>query len=533
MSPMSPPGPEGDLVAVRPPAGRPVDGGKPGSGPSGTPPSAPPAAAPAALLPQMQYLADPLADQAIADILGPWPDLPEGLPAPRVLELHAGQVERVRIVNQLIGSWARNADLDDWAARARSQAQPPGARTDTATRLEIIARLDRFVQAARELPSWADPLRLHRAEQLFFEHGLLSCMLLFCSSLPECYVVPDISAVLQATGQLEDHTEHRIRSTAAMIFPVMMKGGLTTAEGAGVAQALKVRLIHATIRSLLMRGHPALLGGAAAGHADVPALTLPLEQRQWHHVLLAHGWRPGTHGLPCNQEELAYTLLTFSFVFLRSLRRLGVRWRGADEAAYLHAWNVAGHLLGIRSDLMAHSMEQAQAWFDLMQARGRAEPVTPDPRPPLGRALMLAMESAIPLRLLKPFPVLMTRWLCRRRTMRDLGLTDRQPWLSRLLFLLGMGLVRVIDWVARLVVPRFSIARLVGRVLGYHFMTRLLMKQTRPLKLPQPWLSEVKDMMLQWSDDPGAPAWLNAVEDRLTTPGPWRPLTPEGDPPAR
>jgi hypothetical protein len=60
-------------------------------------------------------------------------------------------------------------------------------------------------------------------------------------------------------------------------------------------------------------------------------------------------------------------------------------------------------------------------------------------------------------------------------------------------------------------------------VLGYHFMTRLLMNQTRPLQLPQPWLGQVEQMMDQWSDDPKAPRWLNALEDRLTTTGRWKP----------
>ena len=54
----------------------------------------------------------------------------------------------------------------------------------------------------------------------------------------------------------EAHTEHRIRQTAAMVFPVMMRGGLMSPGGTGVAQVLKVRLIHATIRHLVLRGTP-------------------------------------------------------------------------------------------------------------------------------------------------------------------------------------------------------------------------------------------------------------------------------------
>ena len=117
--------------------------------------------------------------------------------------------------------------------------------------------MQHYLREGQFLPPWADRAKIERAEVLFMDYGALSCTLLFCASLPECYVIPDLSAVLHAAGQLEQHTDYRIRSTAAMIFPVMMKGGLGQPDGSGVAQILKVRLIHATIRNLILRGAPA------------------------------------------------------------------------------------------------------------------------------------------------------------------------------------------------------------------------------------------------------------------------------------
>ena len=449
----------------------------------------------AALLSSMRLEADPLADQAVADILGPWDAERPGWDRLQ---------QRLGTVNRLIALWVHNADLVRWAPRAAQQAAGPDAQ---ATR-EIITRLEAFAQAARVLPPWADHQQLLRAEELFFADGFLSCVLLFCSSLPECYVAPNISMVLHSTGQLVERAEHRVRSTAAMIFPVMMAGGLSNDGGSGIAQTLKVRLIHATIRNLLLRGDPARASAAlraafgAAGSVEVPPLQRPPESRQWHEVLGAHGWRPAAHGLPINQEEMAYTLLTFSYVVLRSLRRLGVPWRPADEEAYLHTWNVTGHLLGIRGELMAETMDEARVLYEAMQARARATAVSPDPRPLLSRALMQTMQASIPLSLLKPFPVLMTGWLCGRRTMRELGLTQYQSLLSRLLFLLFMGLARTVDAVVHRVMPRFSIGRFVGRMLSYHLMTRLLMKQTEPLRLPQPWVAQVEEAMGRWFVSP-------------------------------
>lgn len=454
----------------------------------------------------MQRRADPLADQTVSDILGEWP---AGDAA-----LDAAQWRRLETVNRLIGEWTDNATLQGWQAR--------GDGVDAS----LARALDHYVQAAQALPPWADARKIERAEHLFMEHGALSCILLFCASLPECYVIPDLASVLHTSGQLEQNAEYRIRSTAAMIFPVMLHGGLGP-RGAGVAQVLKVRLIHATIRNLILRGSPqaAVQQLLTGGDGKLPALARqPLGGRQaMYQAFFARGWDLGSDGLPCNQEEQAYTLLTFSYVFLRSLTRLGIGLPPADEEAYLHAWNVVGHVLGIDRALMVETMSEGHALMDRMQARGRAEPVTPDPRPGLGRALMQTMENSLPWAIVKPFPQLMTRTLCGAATAKDLGLTQPVPWPSSLLFRAVLLLARALDAVVRLVMPRFSIVRMLTRALGYHFMSRVLMSQTRPLQLPTELLHQVDAVVHSWSDDPHAPAWLNRLEDRLTTRGSWSP----------
>ncbi len=460
-----------------------------------------------AALASMQQHADPLADDTIADILGPWPP---GMPAADAL-----QWKRISTVNRLFGEWTTNASINGWTATG------PGVDD------EMAAALQGYLAAGQALPDWADAGKIERAEKLFFDHGALSCILLFCASLPECYVIPDLSSVLHTAGQLEQHTEYRIRSTAAMIFPVMMHGGLTRSDGAGVAQILKVRLIHATIRNLIMRGKPEsavkdllaqvnIVGAGKLG--ELPGLP---DKPTMYQALFARGWDLANDGLPCNQEELAYTLLTFGYVFLRSMRRLGIGLKPRDEEAYLHAWNVVGHILGIKRELMVETMDQGKELMARMQARGRAEPVTPDPRPGLGRALMGTMEKALPWDIVKPFPQLMTRFLCGRATAGDLGLTQSVPWASALLFWGVLLAARVIDYLLRLVMPRFSIVRALTRVLGYHFMSQVLLSQTRPLQLPTELLNQVDGVMDSWSDDPHAPRWMNRLEDRLTKHGSW------------
>jgi len=446
-----------------------------------------------ALAADPRYRADPLADDAIARILC-------GCDGEQ-------RYDAIAIVNRELAAWTTNGVLDGW-------------RASPATPASIAAALEDFVAAARILPGWADPARIAGAEAVFVEMSMLSCTLLFCASLPECYVPVDLASVLHTAGQLEQHTDYRVRSTAAMIFPVMLRGGLTAPDGGGVAQVLKVRLIHATIRHLIMRGNPAAVM-AGGEPADTVAELAP-EGPGMHRALYARGWNVAQHGLPINQEELAYTLLTFHYVFLRGLRRLGLALTPAEENAYLHGWNVVGHLLGIGQDLLVQDMAGAEALFERLQARGRdaagagALPYgAQDPRPALANALMKAMQDEIPLRLLKPFPTLLTRFLCGRRNAGELGLMGPVSIVSHVLFVVLMGAVRGIDTLVRLLVPGFSISRLVSRVLGYRLTVKLLMDQTRPLKLPEALLNNVGEAVQGWHRDPKAPDWMNRLELRL------------------
>jgi hypothetical protein len=446
--------------------------------------------------------ADPLADATIARILCRC-----DAPAPG----HA-PVEALAIVNRQLAQWKTNGDLAAW-------------RADSGVPAPVAAALEDYVQAALRLPDWADPAQLARAQTVFTDMSMLSCTLLFCASLPECYVMPELAGVLHTAGQLVQHTDYRIRSTAAMIFPVMLKGGLTSPDGGGVAQVLKVRLIHATIRHLILHGEPgeALRDGAPSVIPAQPALGGGL-----HQALYDQGWDTGRDGLPCNQEQLSFTLMTFHYAFLRGLRSLGLGLPEEDEEAYLHAWNVVGHLLGIERALMPDTMAAAEALFARMKARGIEAKPLPDSRPALGKALMQTMENAIPLRLFKPFPVLLTRYLCGRKTAGVLGINGPVSWLSQLLFAGLMLLVRGIDTVARRFSPGFSVSRLVTRAVGYRMTARILMDQTRPLKIPGALLIQVNAAMRGWETDAKAPRWMNQLEARLAGRNPPPPPAPEG-----
>ena len=408
--------------------------------------------------PDARLRADPLADETIDRILGAWAGS-----AP------LSRWDAIALVEREMAGWTTNGALEGWQA-------------DAATPAPVAAALEAFVRQARALPAWADPGKIGCAEAVLAGAGPMACALLACASLPE-------SAM--ARPGTEPDAGDALRGAAGLVFAAMSRGGLLDAAGAGLARVLRLRLTHALTRHLIVRGNPA---EAFAYGAAIPAL-LP-EGPGTQRALFARGWDLCAHGLPWNQEVLAHTLLSFHYVFLRSLRRLGLGVSREEESAWLHAWNVVGHLLGIEDGLLAGTMTDAAALLTRLQRNVRP---AGGAQPALAPGLLQTMRGAFAARALEPLPLLVARRLCGRATRRDLGLDGQVSWFARALFGFGMGAARVIDSVLRLPLPGVSIARLVMRILGYR------------LALPALGAALPRD----WDLDPRAPRWIKAIEGRF------------------
>ena len=99
------------------------------------------------------------------------------------------------------------------------------------------------------------------------------------------------------------------------------------------------------------------------------------------------------NGLPISQLELLHTLLTFSHVVLRSLEIWGCTITPYQREAYIHTWNVAGALAGIRPDLLPRNSSDAQRMFEAIKGRyGGASPEAER----LGPALLAFWTNALP-----------------------------------------------------------------------------------------------------------------------------------------
>lgn len=220
----------------------------------------------------------------------------------------------------------------------------------------IRAALKKYFTQATQLPDWVDAKKLELGCRVFQDHLFTGFMILGCASLPICYVCrPDVK-VLSFTRRLIDDAPKRIVETSQMVTDVLSTGGLKIEggrlAGQGVQSILKIRLIHASVRHLLVHKKQLL---AAHKHTHVNsknfllAYVLDSEQDQccWYGKCKPDAWDIKADGIPINKEALAETLLTFSFLILRGLKRIGVHLNASQQNAYLHTWNIAGYILGV------------------------------------------------------------------------------------------------------------------------------------------------------------------------------------------
>ena len=212
-------------------------------------------------------------------------------------------------------------------------------RVDQPVPEELPDEIQAYLLETLPLPEWADADRIKRGQQLFETWGIQIAICLFCASLPSSYAAANGVKALYLTARLDTDARRRVMETGQFLIDVLTVGGLDE-HGKGRRTIQRVRLMHAAVRHLIK-----------ARNELTPGM--------WH-----PDW-----GTPINQEDLAGTLLSFSYVVADPLRRLGVRVGAKDVDAYLHLWNVIGHLLGVRDELLVSDVADAAALVDSIERR--------------------------------------------------------------------------------------------------------------------------------------------------------------------
>jgi hypothetical protein len=257
------------------------------------------------------------------------------------------------IVNALFNEHGIEAVNSLWIhLRANDEISPANAPK------EIQMCLEDYLQKSAVMPACADAARIKQGEAFFERRGIFCLVSLMTASLIECYALRDEAAVLGSTRNLINHAYRRVFETTQLIVAVMKEGGLGKG-GDGVKTIQKVRLMHAAIRHLILKN------SGTSQSAEPPKSFSDAVSRM-------DAWNVSKSGQPINQEQLAYTLLTFSYVILEAFEKMKISTTPDERAAYLHCWNVAGHLMGVRSELLASNFEDAGLLFSRIKEREMA-----------------------------------------------------------------------------------------------------------------------------------------------------------------
>ena len=278
-----------------------------------------------------------------------------------------------------------------------------------------------FVKAIEPWPAWADRELVRRGQDLFGDWGMQLASGLFLSSLPLTYACAKGAEPLVRTARMTSYPKRRILETGQMIIDAMSPGALEPGAR-GYSTVRHVRLMHAAVRHTLT--DPVVLR-SAGGPAIEP-------------------WDP-TLGVPLNQEDLLGCLLAFSAIGVDSLAKVGVKLSEDQRECYVHTWNLVGHQIGIREDLLPLDYHDASVVTERILARQTAASVA---GMELTATAIEAMQDILKARALRGLPASGMRFFLGDQTADLLGVPPSN-W-SRTIFTL-MGRVdrvtnRALSW---------------------------------------------------------------------------------------
>ncbi len=245
--------------------------------------------------------------------------------------------------------------------------------------------------------------RVKRGQKVFADFGPEMALMLYFKSLPTSYLNWRGVQVLHITGRMAEKRAwpevfaRRIGETTQFLMDVMNPGSLDP-RGEGVHTVLKVRLVHASVRYFISKSPK---------------------------------WNEAEWQKPINQEELVFTLLTFSLVMAQGLEQLKIDLPKEQAEDFLYAWSVVGHYLGIFPELIPANMEDAAELQERIHERQFGES---DAGKEVAKALTdFAKEIMIPGKTMYNTPDELVRFFMGPTYSNMLGVEDHTGCLSNLI----------------------------------------------------------------------------------------------------
>lgn len=201
------------------------------------------------------------------------------------------------------------------------------AKNDTTVPEDLPPEMSSFVKSELAYEFSAQDIEMFKhAHEVWKTHGMKFIFILFFRSLPYTYMAEKPANVLRITKLLITEPERRIFETAQFIFDVMDTNWWEP-DKRGILTALKVRILHAAIRYVILTD----------------------EENPWDN----------TWGKPISQEDLVATNQTFSLEFLKGMTHLGEELSEADQSAWFYTWKKIGKIMGVQDDLLCSDVDEA------------------------------------------------------------------------------------------------------------------------------------------------------------------------------
>jgi hypothetical protein len=212
----------------------------------------------------------------------------------------------VPAVNALLRTWTKNG-----------QALPAGLPAD----------LRDFMEHARQLPAWVDQQKLALAVQFNNKRGLYLGVLYGLASGMMSTVIPkEARAVYYSQGGA--NMKDRISKTAKLGYDIGTANAFQP-DGEMIVTCVKTRLVHAAVRHLLP------------------------QSPYWPQV--------ADEDIPISQRDLMVTWHSLPTTVMQKLTAWQVPIPAAESEAFLHSWQLGGHLLGIKDEYIPASWSEANA----------------------------------------------------------------------------------------------------------------------------------------------------------------------------
>ncbi|WP_181698035.1 oxygenase MpaB family protein [Nocardia sp. GTS18] len=281
--------------------------------------------------------------------------------------IDSGQVPRV---NELLRTWTRNG-----------QPLPDG----------LPSELRDFMEYARRMPQWTDYGKLNTAIEFNKKRGLyLGVLYGFASGMMSTVIPKEARSVYYSKGghDLED----RISKTAKLGYDIGSANAYAP-DGEMVVTCVKTRLVHAAVRHLLP------------------------QSPHWVHV--------AEEDVPISQNDIMVTWHSLPTTVMKHLNNWKVPIPQHESEAFLHCWQVAAHMLGVRDEYIPKSWPAANS-----QAAQVLDPIiaaTPEGAKLADRLLSLGANIDLAV-LTKPVLGSFTRFLLGDKIADGLGIPREPVW---------------------------------------------------------------------------------------------------------